>query len=121
MGIEHAPTLCIPPAPENNLHRRLQLREEDEVVGPWFLPLACEVILLGALRIEESQVDSRSPQGWGLEDPRGGTFPPRVRGNRDVAGHVFADPDGGVRIELVCFIDIGCLFCAGEGKGWFAC
>lgn len=107
-GVEGAPTFCVRGAAQKSLEGWFELREEDEVVGPFVgLVLLLQLLLTtGVLRVEREV-------GWFAGDVA------------EPAEHVVAEELEGVLVKLVRFVDVGGFFgvvevdrgFAGEGPG----
>lgn len=103
-GVESAPAFCVRGAAQKGLERWFELREEDEVVGP-FVGL---VLVLLELLLTTGVLGVEREVGWFTGDVA------------EAAEHVVAEELEGVCVELVCFVDVGGFFGVVEIDGGFA-
>ena len=104
LAVEEAGAFHVTATLEGDLKCRFQLREEDQVFGPRVL--GCRGAGMGLCA---------ATSGLGAED----TFAV-FEGERWVAGHVVFEPEGGVGIEGVGFINVDGFLLGGEVEWWLA-
>ena len=102
-GVEGAPAFCVRGAAQKGLEGWFELREEDEVVGPFVgLVLLLQLLLTTGVLGVEREV------GWFAGDVA------------EAAEHVVAEELEGVFVELVCFVDVDGFLGVVEVDGGFA-
>ena len=103
-SVEGAPAFRVRGAAQKSLEGRFELREEDEVVGP-FVGL---VLVLLELLLTTGVLGVEREVGWFMGDVA------------EAAEHVVAEELEGVCVELVCFVDVSGFFGVVEVDGGFA-